>query len=166
MLDSYRQNADLVEDFDVAEDRYDGGYFFVAVAVDRDWPSLVVTQRFFSPSGAGFDAGALLVPQTASVFIGAGTRLLGYQLGDHGWRRMWSDQAELGFLGWRQHGDVVLMEAELELAAWHVGGHKLWTRPVEPPWSYQVTDDLLQLDVMGVVTTFDKHEGPQRLPPG
>jgi hypothetical protein len=26
------------------------------------------------------------------------------------------------------------MAAELELAAWDVGGDKLWSRIVEPPW--------------------------------
>lgn len=41
------------------------------------------------------------------------------------------------------------MAAELELAAWTSSGEKLWTTVVEPPWSYQVFDDLVQLDVMG-----------------
>jgi hypothetical protein len=151
-------HAGLVEHFDDALDRADGGYFFFTVTADRDWPSLVVTQQF-SPAGAGFGPGALLVPRTATVFLGAGTRLLGYQLGADGWRRLWEDEAECGFWSWRQHGDVVLMSAELELAAWHVGGEKLWTRFVEPPWTYRVIDDRVELDVMGTVTTFGLTEG-------
>jgi hypothetical protein len=31
---------------------------------------------------------------------------------------------------------------------------------VEPPWSYQVEGDQVQLDVMGTKTTFPVHSGP------
>jgi hypothetical protein len=73
---------------------------------------------------------------------------------------MWTDEAELGFRQWRRHGDVVLMSAELEFAAWTTSGQKLWTTFVEPPWSYEVTSDQVRLDAMGTFTTFDKSNGP------
>jgi hypothetical protein len=53
---------------------------YLSVAVDdgqENWP-LLVTQRY-SPSGSGFEPGVLLVPETGMLFIGAGTRLLGYR---------------------------------------------------------------------------------------
>ena len=52
------------------------------------------------------------------------------------------------------------MEAELELAAWTIQGHKLWTTFVEPPWSYNVVGDTVTLDVMGTITTFPLISGP------
>jgi hypothetical protein len=137
------------------------GYCFVGVKLARqDWPQLVVSQRF-SPAGYGFAPGVLLVPATGRLFIGAGTRLLGYRL-DHtdDWERSFVDEADVGFLSWRQHGDVVLMSAELELAAWTTNGEKLWRTFVEPPWSYAMIGDEVHLDVMGARSTFDKRTGP------
>lgn len=57
-------------------------------------------------------------------------------------------------------GDVVVMSAELELAAWTVTGHKLWTAFVEPPWDYSVEDDQILLDVMGRRSRFGILHGP------
>jgi hypothetical protein len=141
-----------------------GGADRRAVAVgDGEWPGLVVTQRY-APAGPGFAPGVLLVPETRQVFIGAGTRLLGYEARSGLWRRSWTDGAEYGFWSWRQHSDVVLMSAELELAAWTVAGDKLWTTFVEPPWSYRVDDGQVRLDGMDTVSTFDLHAGPRIMP--
>jgi len=49
---------------------------------------------------------------------------------------------------------AVLMAAELALAAWDRTGRKLWSRFVEPPWSFLVVDDKVHLDVMGKHTEF------------
>jgi hypothetical protein len=159
ILGVYRQHAHLVEDFVLVEDRGDEGYLFVAVTDLGDWPGLLVTQRF-SPAGPGFTPGVLLVPQQRQVFIGAGTRLLAYHARSGQWCRSWQDEAELGFWGWRQYGDVVVMSAELELAAWTADGTKLWTTFVEPPWSYRVDADQVILDVMGTTRTFSLDAGP------
>lgn len=158
-LEAYREHAELVEDYSFGDHRWESGYAFVGVSDDGgEWPRLVVTQRF-APAGAGFAPGVLLVPELAQVFIGAGTRLLAYQARSGPWRRCWEDEAELGFWAWRRHGDVVVMSAELELAAWSVTGTKLWTTFVEPPWSYQVIGGQVRLDVMGTVSTFDLASG-------
>jgi hypothetical protein len=77
-------------------------------------------------------------------------------------RRLWEDVTDFGFWGWRRHGDIVLMSAETELAAWDVSGRKLWTTFVEPPWSYKVLSDRLDLDVMGQKSSFDVRTGPER----
>lgn len=152
----YRERADLVEEIDLASD--DGLSFF---AVGRDeWPSLVVTQRF-SPSGYGNYPGILIVPETATAFIGAGERLLAYRL-DPRPARLWMDTADCGFSRWSRHGEFALMSAELELAAWTTSGTKLWTMFVEPPWEYTVVDETVQLDVMGTQSSFPIAVGPQR----
>jgi hypothetical protein len=159
VLGIYREHAELAEDFPIADDRADDGYFFVAVNDDGEWPSLVVTQRY-APSGPGFDPAVLYVPEQRQLFIGAGIRLMAYEARLDRWRRCWADEAEFGFWSWRQHDDVVIMSAELELAAWRTDGTKLWTTSVEPPWSYQVISDQVMLDVMGAVRTFDLRRGP------
>ena len=156
MYGEYRLRATLAEEFgiDVAE----GEACFVGVGVAHQWPLLVVAQRF-DPCVAGFDPGVLLVPETRVLFVGAGTRLLAYDL--TGPRRLWEDVADVGFWGWAQHGEYVLMSAELELAAWDTRGRKLWTTFAEPPWAYRVEGDQVRLDVMGRELCFHLNVGPE-----
>jgi hypothetical protein len=54
----------------------------------------------------------------------AGTRLLAYQARSGRWQRGWMDEAECGFWRWCQRGDVVVMSAELELAAGTTDGNR------------------------------------------
>jgi len=148
LLDEDRQRAALAEHFEAANS-VGSAVCFVSVSRLFEWPFLVVTQRF-SPAVAGFHPGCLLIPETNTLFIGAGTRLLGYDLAQP--RRLWEDEADTGFWSWCRHGSAVLMSAELELAAWDTHGRKLWTRFVEPPWAYTVSGDAIRLDVMGDVS--------------
>jgi hypothetical protein len=110
-----------------------------------EWPFLCVALRYHR-EGEG-NPGVLLVPETGLLFIGAGERLVAYDL--HSPRRLWEDQADMGFHTWQRHGDWVLMASELDFAAWDIRGVKRWSRCVEPPWSYRVEDDTVHLDVMG-----------------
>src|SRR5687767_10714997 len=87
MYGEYRKHAKLAEEFgDLAS--ADDEACFIAVGVANEPPSLVVAQRF-EPSGGGFDPSALLVPETGILFIGAGQRLLAYDLAAP--RRLWED---------------------------------------------------------------------------
>ncbi|HEX6052593.1 MAG TPA: hypothetical protein VFZ21_25185 [Gemmatimonadaceae bacterium] len=154
----YRERAALVEEF-ALDDADAGRQSFLGVAhVGEDWPFLVVAQRF-EPAGYGFEPGVLIVPDTGRLFLGAGTRLLAYDLTSPP-RRLWADAAEIGFWGWARHNDIVLMSAELELAAWDLEGRKLWTTFVEPPWTYTVRDGVVVLDVMGTKSEFSARTGP------
>jgi hypothetical protein len=153
---SYREHARLLDEFDRADS--EGRYCFLAVMRGTDGPLLVVEQRYPAP-GTGFHPGVLLVPESRVLFVGAGTRLLAYQLQD-GPRRLWEDYANLGFWSWAQFDDVVLMSAEIELAAWSAEGVKLWTTFVEPPWSYTVSECQIHRDVMGNRSSFPLRQGP------
>lgn len=157
LFPEYRRRALLYEEFEVR--RPDRAHCFVSVSLRSDWPQLVVAQTF-SPSVAGFDPGIVLVPETKTLFIGAGERLLAYRL--EPMKRLWEDKCDTGFWHWSQHGDYVLMGAELELAAWDSQGEKLWTTFVEPPWGYQVDGGRVQLDVMGSKSDFEIAQGPTR----
>jgi hypothetical protein len=155
--------ADLGETFGnlKGRDDEDGSLFCVSISPQfQMWPALMVTQRF-SPDVGGFDPGVLIVPETGLVFIGAGERLLAYRLDDPP-VRFWEDHAEASFWWWDRQGDTVLMAAELELAAWDIHGHKLWTMFVEPPWSYSVHDGVIQLDVMNNLSRFPLPSGPTK----
>ena len=115
-LDHYRQRAIVAEHFSLEGDDFAAEECFVAVRREPcEWPQLVVTQRF-APAGPGFAPGVLIVPETETIFIGAGERLLAYTARGDTWSRLWIDAANTGFWGWRQHHDCVAMSAELELA--------------------------------------------------
>jgi len=122
------------------------------------WPILCVAQRYRREGGG--DPGVLLVPETGILFIGAGERLLAYDL--HGPRRLWEDQADTGFHAWQRHDTSVVMAAELEVAVWDIRGVKRWSTFVEPPWSYRVEDGMVHLDVMGTLSSFPLDAGPSR----
>lgn len=157
----YEERASLVDDL---TDRVPDGALFVAGirTEPRDAPEVLVAVRY-APSVGGFPPGVLIVSETGIAFVGAGTTLLAYQLGADP-RRLWEDSAELGFWGWRLHGETVVMSAELELAAWDISGSKLWTRFVEPPWTYEIASGQVRLDIMGDVTLFGLREGPSAWP--
>ncbi|XGV97443.1 MAG: hypothetical protein ACAF41_32570 [Leptolyngbya sp. BL-A-14] len=116
-----------------------------------------MAQRY-EPAGGGFYPGAILIPETELLLIGAGTRLLAYDLA--GITRIWEDRADVGFWSWARHGKYIVMSAELELAAWDIRGKKLWTTFVEPPWNYSVDEGVVNLDVMGKQSSFCLETGP------
>jgi hypothetical protein len=156
---SYRQCAVLCDEFDLCSDQ--GDCCFVAVSrADEPRQGLVLAERY-EPSGeSGFSPGVAFVPETAVLFVGAGTRLLAYTLLDRP-ERLWEDATYPGFWGWSVHKPVVLMAAELEFTAWTKNGEKLWTTFVEPPWSYLVAGERVRLDVMGNITEFPVSSGPE-----
>ncbi|HEY3900715.1 MAG TPA: hypothetical protein VGM54_19050 [Chthoniobacter sp.] len=157
----YRTHAKLVEEFNLASS--EGQVSFLAVGCSGEWPFLVIAQRYSPSAGQGFYPGALHIPDTGMLFVGAGERLLCYDLNEV--HRIWEDKADTGFWSWSHHENVVLMSAELELAAWDTHGHKLWTTFVEPPWSFKVVDGRVQLKVMDVVSSFDLCSGPTTAAP-
>lgn len=148
--------ASLSEEFGLEHTDWDVFYF--AVQKGLDWPFLRVTQRYWPDHWGGSHPGILLVPETDILFVGAGERLLAYDLKQP--LRLWEDGADTGFHSWRRHGDTIVMSAELELAAWDTHGNKRWTTFVEPPWDYQMEGDMVRLDVMGTISTLLLHTGP------
>ena len=156
LYEDYVRHAALAEDFNIRSS--EGANCFLAVNKRNEWPFLVVAQQY-DRAGGGFSPGAILIPETDLLFIGAGTRLLAYDL--IGIKRVWEDMADTGFWGWARHGNHVVMSAELEMAAWDTRGKKLWTTFVEPPWDYSVMNNVVNLDVMGKRSSFSLETGPR-----
>lgn len=152
----YKRRARLAEEFDLLN--REGNSIFFAVGKPSEWPFLVVASRCVPGEEAGFHPGALIVPETNILFLGCGSRILAYDLAQPS--RLWEDYAEVGFWNWQRHGDIVVMSAELELAAWDINAKKLWTTFVEPPWDYSVEEGYVNLDVMGNKSRFLLADGP------
>lgn len=159
LYDYYREHALLAEEFDLDSPTRADAVSFFGIGTGAGWPQLTVAQRY-EPTGAGFSPGVLMVPETGTVFVGAGARLLAYAL-EPAPVRIWSDEANTGFWGWQREGDFVLMSAELEFAAWTTKGVKLWSTYVEPPWHFSVTDGVVELDVMEHKSAFPIGSGPR-----
>lgn len=144
---SYLEYAEFVDQIDV--NNSEGRLHFLGVSKGNDndvWPSVVIIQKY-QDAQQSFSPGILLVPDTSLVFIGAGERLLCYDIEKR--KRLWEDATHCGFWHWKQCGSFVLMSAELEFGVWNQSGDKLWSTFVEPPWSFKVKDQSIELDVMG-----------------
>lgn len=147
IYDSYKSHALFIDEIELSDE--DAMHFFVGVRHPDDagvWPEFVVCQCY-APSGGGFNPGYLIVPETDRLFIGAGTRLLAYDVRHR--KRLWEQNTNCGFLGWKRHKDFVLMSAELEFGVWSTSAVKLWSTFVEPPWSFELHEHTIELDVMG-----------------
>jgi hypothetical protein len=46
------------------------------------------------------------------------------------------------------------------MAAWDTSGRQLWATFVEPPWSYDVVEGVVHLDVMAYQASFPVESGP------
>jgi hypothetical protein len=151
------EHAAVHDDFGVRE--ADGTSLVVAVqTAAARWPELVISQRFSPGPEGGFQSGVFVIPENDLLLLGAGRRLLAYDLRNI--RRLWKDEADTGFWGWKRHDDFILMSAELELAAWDLQGRKMWSTFVEPPWDYEVHGERVELDVMGMKSIFPVRTGP------
>ncbi len=154
---SYLKNAEFVDQIDVNND--EGRFLFVGIskgATNNGWPSLVIVQKY-QDHRQTFSPGFLVVPDTSLVFLGAGERLLCYDL--EGKARLWEDETGCGFWSWSKSGSYVLMSAELEFGVWNESGKKLWSTFVEPPWSFAIEEQTVELDVMGTIQKFRLSDG-------
>lgn len=154
----FRKYARLAEEFEISPTAE--GNCFIAVQAAMDWPFLVIGHGLSRAwPGEQVSPGVLIVPETQRLFVAVREHLLCYDLA--GPRRLWEeDRTYNSFWGWQQHGNLVLMAAELELAAWDVRSVRKWRTFVEPPWDYHVEGDQIHLSVMEVPSFFSLADGP------
>lgn len=163
MYEHYCRHALLVSEYKLREPKetsQSGSPCFVSISRsghNDGWPFLTIAQNY-SPDCAGFHPGAIIIPETDIFMLGAGTRLLAYSLNPP--HLLWEADVDCGFWGWERHGDTIVMAAELEIAAWDTQGRNLWSRYVEPPWSYDVEEGVILLDIMGDKSSFPLAVGP------
>jgi hypothetical protein len=156
-FDYLRQRAALVvEDRDANRDLTGD---FCCVSVRRGGKVLLALAQAFAPRGSGFNPGLALILETDVLFVGSGQNVRAFDLTVP--RELWLEQTDAGFWAWARHGEVVLMLAELEFAAWDLRGRKLWTTGVSPPWYYTVRGGIVELDFDDKQTSFSLSEGPK-----
>jgi len=151
-----RMQAQLL---DVHEDGEEHSSLFTLAVFheQQEKPLLLLIRPYEFGPGMWLYPGALLVPETGLLLVGVGEQVFGYRLDPPA--KLWQEAAEEGFWKWQRYQDVCLMTAELELAAWDVQGNRLWSIFVEPPWTYRLHDRTIEVEVMGVKTSFPL-EGP------
>lgn len=136
------QRAQLVDTFEL-----EGAYSslcYLAVARGHDcWPFLIVAQRYSPGASSGFFPGALLIPETELLLLGAGERLLAYRLDEP--QRLWEHHLPGGFWQWERSQDRVILSSENVLAVWDIHGQKRWDIPLEPPWNYAVEQEIIHV---------------------
>ena len=74
------------------------GYLHIEVRRGSGWPLLCVGQHYCPGRWAGSYPGLLLVPESSALFVGAGERLLAYDLRVPA--RLWEDRVDTGFHAW------------------------------------------------------------------
>ena len=93
LYDHYIRHAKLSESFGLSDD---GDYLLVGASQpSREWPTLVVEQRYDPGIRSGFTPGVHLMTETSILLIGAGTRLLAYDILRA--KRLWQDKTSCGF---------------------------------------------------------------------
>lgn len=146
IYDAYCVRAGFVDEIDLAN--HDGTFSFIGLARAQSnaaWPELIVAQTY--RDAHVFHPGFLIQSGTQRLFIGAGERLLCYDL--ENFQRLWEARTDCGFWGWYDLGAVVVMAAELEFSIYSAAGAQLWSTFVEPPWDFSVDGECVELDVMG-----------------
>ncbi|MFT3722297.1 MAG: hypothetical protein QM773_01830 [Hyphomonadaceae bacterium] len=152
--DWHVEHADFVDEIDLKSKR--GSRLFVAAydlaaPVRESWKPAMVVAQTYEPCGLGFNPGFLIAPETKRLFIGAGTRILAYDLSAPA--RLWEDKVDCGFWRWGRYDEFIWMAAELEFAVWSNNAQKLWATFVEPPWEHTFHNGSVTLDVMGKTQT-------------
>lgn len=144
----------------ITDDLSSGAADAVCIAVSRSNEALPALRVLVPPreSGSVWGARVAYCASTGLLFVGAGELVSAYTLLPPA--RLWVEAIEAGVHEIRIHDGIVVVSGELELAAWDAAGAKLWTRFVEPPWHYDVHDGAVELDIMGVMSTFPLRSGP------
>ena len=152
--------AVLVEDFDA------GAADLLVVNVTRlvrgAWLFVLRVDLSFESAGGVFLPGLLFVPESATLFMAAGENILVYDVNEA--RRIASDSADCGFWAWHRFGDVIVMQAELDVSVWTLDGSKRWETFADPPHTVRREGETLILDDSRKEWRLDLSDGGEREP--
>lgn len=155
--DAYDLWLQHVKYFDIDDTNYDDTPIYIGVAQGRGWYEDIIAFKSDPIDYAGFHPGILLIPETELLFIGAGKILKIYDLKNH--VMIFQKELSFGFLGWERSGDYVMMLEETELGVYNLNGKELWFAYVEPPWTFEVENDTIILNVMDELSRRDINNG-------
>lgn len=135
----------------------DGIPIYIGVGHGEEWYNTVIAFRSDPIEYGGFDPGILIVPETNTLFVGAGTIVRTYDLKNQ--KRKFEKKLSCGFWGWSRHHDLILMQEESEFGIYTLDGQEIWSTFVEPPWSFDIEDNRVKLDVMDEISYRDLKTG-------
>ncbi len=136
-----------------------GDALHLAVGRGSDWYDLVVAFRTSPLDAAGFRPDVLIVPETETLFIGAGEVVKIFDLRTGQVKEQRTSNA--GFWDWTRMEDVVICCEELGFAVYGLDGVERWSTFVEPPWEWSIDTNRVRLDVMGSLRYHDLMTGKE-----
>lgn len=135
----------------------DGTPIYIGVGHGKEWYNSIIAFRSDPIDHAGFHPEFLILPETNTLFVGAGTVVKPYDL--EGLKKKFEKELSLGFWGWTRHNDLIVMQEELELGVYTLDGQEIWSTFVQPPWTFEITGNEVKLNVMGEITYRDLKTG-------
>ena len=119
---------------------------FLGVTVYCDGVAVLRVHQFYEQMSQSITPGVLIVPETNRLFIGAGSRMLAYDLTTC--QRVWIEDAQnmMLFWSWLRQGQCVFALGELELAVYELDATPRFRVPVDPPWTFEVSGDVLTVE--------------------
>lgn len=148
--DAYEQWLDHATFKDTGNLKKEGLPIYVGVGQGGEWYPTVIAFRSNPIEYGGFHPGILIVPETGTFFIGPGKVIRTYDLKVP--KRKSEKELSCGFQGWARHDDFVVMQGELAFGLYSPEGREIWSAFVEPPWTYDVEENRVKLNVMGKIS--------------
>ena len=135
----------------------DGTPIYIGVGQEGKGYETVIAYCSDPIGNCGFNPGFLIVPETGTLFIGAGKVVRTYDLKNH--NRKIEKKFSCGFWGWSRHNNLILMQEELEFGIYTLDGLEVWSTFVEPPWTYEIEDEHVKLTFMDKISYRDLKTG-------
>ena len=134
-----------------------GTPIYVGIQLGNEWCDSIIAFCSDPIDYAGFNPGILVVPETDTLFIGAGTVARTYDLKKQ--IRKFHKEFIFGFWGWSRHKNLIIMQEELEFGVYSIDGNEKWSTYVEPPWTFSIEDDRVKLTVMDKISYYSLETG-------
>lgn len=100
-----------------------GSPIYIGVGNEGHWFETVIAFRTEQLDTSGFVPGILVVPETQTLFVGAGETIKIYDLSVKTLKL--EKTTPFGFWGWSRHDDIIIMSAEIEFVVYSLEGGTL-----------------------------------------
>lgn len=124
----------------------EGTSVYIGIAQGGRWYEDIIAFNTDPVDYGGFYPGFLIIPETEILFIGAGIIIKTYDLKNH--KKVFQKDTFVGFWGWQRWAEYVIMLEELEFGVYDLKGNEIWSTYVEPPWTYEINEGIVTLNVM------------------
>jgi hypothetical protein len=130
---------------------------YIGIKEDEKWQMSTIAFKTDPIDNVFFNPELLFIPETQTLFIGAGRIASTYDLTNK--TKVSERSLAMGFWYWARHDDLVILVEELEIGVYDCYGRHKWSAGTEPPSSYGIKDNILTLDIMDNISTYDLETG-------